>query len=245
MHIIVVIAILICLLTVLAYCVLAAYTRIKPFLEQKYSNAQDNEHGHNDNGVRSSNVALLKKIYHTLDSYAYGFMRYMIIRNGRIPSGRIRRFLYHIVYNMKILKKTVIYGGSEFRSPWNIRLGNCVISNNCLFDGRSGITVADDVVFGTGVRLWTAEHAVNDPMFRVLENNRKPIVIDRRAWICSDSTILPGVHVGEGAVVASRACVTKDCEPFGIYAGVPARKIGERTHDLVYVLDGKPTWHFY
>ena len=188
---------------------------------------------------------LIRRIYSYFNSYCYGWMRYSVLCIGRFPSCRIRNLIMRHVFCMQITRKSVLYGGSEFRSPWNIKMGNCVVSNNCLFDGRSGISIADNVVFGVGVRLWTAEHAVNDPMFRVLDENRQPIVIDERAWICSDSTILPGVHIGKGAVIASRACVTKDCEPYGIYAGIPAKKIGERNHDLVYGLPGKQTWHFY
>ena len=138
------------------------------------------------------------KIYYGILPYTYGFVRYMTNQTGKIPSTRVRKSLYRFAFCMKITPKTVLYGGSEFRSPWNIKLGNCVVSNRCLFDGRRGIIVADNVVFGAGVHMWTEEHAVNDPMFRVLERNRQPIVIDERAWICSDSAILPGVHIGEG-----------------------------------------------
>lgn len=188
---------------------------------------------------------LIGKIYYRCNPYLYGLMRYINILTGRIPNAKIRRFLYRFIFGMKLTKKSVIYGGSEFRSPWNIKISNCVISNYCIFDGRSGITVGNNVVFGVGVHMWTEEHAVNDPLFRVLPENKQPIVIDDYAWICSDSTILPGVHVGKGAVIASRACVTKNCEPYGIYAGVPARKIGERNENLEYLLNGNPTWHFY
>ena len=146
---------------------------------------------------------------------------------------------------MKITKRTVIYGGCEIRSPWNIKADNCVISTYCILDGRRGITIGDNVVFGGGVHIWTEEHDVNDPLFAVNFDNAQPVVIENHAWICSDSTILPGIHIGEGAVVATRAVVTKNCEAFGIYGGVPAKKIGTRTNKLEYQLNGKPTWHFY
>lgn len=177
--------------------------------------------------------------------YGYGWMRYCCLLNGRIPSNRIRNIRYRLIFNMKITKQTVIYGGCEFRSPWNIRAGNCVISSNCLLDGRNGIYIGENVVFGGGVHIWTEEHNVNSQSFDIMEENRQPVIIHEHAWICSDSTILPGVTIGEGAVVATRACVTKDCEAFTINAGIPAKKIGDRNNMLTYTLSGKPHWHFY
>lgn len=189
--------------------------------------------------------SMLYRIYKKMNPYLYGLMRYNIIRVGRIPSFTIRRFIYKYIYSMQITKNTVIYGGCEIRSPWNIKADNCIISNNCLLDGRYGISIGNNVVFGSGVRIWTAEHSVNDPYFEVLPENCQPVIIHDRAWICSDTTILPGIIVGEGSVIASRACLTKDAEPFGIYGGVPAKRIGFRNNNLLYQLNGKPTWHFF
>lgn len=64
------------------------------------------------------------------------------------------------------------------------------------------------------------------------------MVIGDRAWISSHSIILPKVHVREGAVLASGALTAKDLEPFGVYAGVPAKKIGERSRNLHYEFNG-------
>lgn len=180
-----------------------------------------------------------------IDHFIYGLMRYSVVVVGKIPSGHIRNILYRYVFNMKITRKTVIYGGAEIRSPWNLHADNCVIQNNALLDCRQPITIGQNVVFGVGVHIWTEEHDVNSPTFQVTPAHRAGVTIEDRAWICSDSTILPGVHVGKGSVLASRACATKDLESFGIYAGIPAKKIGERNHDLVYELTGKTHWHFY
>lgn len=184
-------------------------------------------------------------IYRILNSYCYGLMRYNLIRVGKIPSHRVRKFFYKYIYCMKISKKTVIYGGCEIRSPWNITIGNSVIAVGCILDGREKITIGDNVVFGSGVHLWTEEHDLNDSYFGVTPQHSQPIIVDDYAWICSDSTLLPGTYVREGAVVASRACVVKDCEPYVVYGGVPARKISNRNSDLKYELNGQPTWHFY
>lgn len=199
----------------------------------------------NKESNRSGLKHILGKMYAYWNHYLYGWMRYCIILTGKIPSTHIRNWRYRFIFNMKITKRTVIYGGCEIRSPWNIKADNCVISTYCILDGRRGITIGDNVVFGGGVHIWTEEHDVNDPFFAVNFDNAQPVVIENHAWICSDSTILPGIHIGEGAVVATRAVVTKNCEAFGIYGGVPAKKIGTRTNKLEYQLNGKPTWHFY
>lgn len=186
----------------------------------------------------------IKIIYRWLNSYLYGYTRTMIIMTGKIPSHRIRKMLYKYVFRMKISAKTIIYGGTEIRSPWNIKMGICTVAANCILDGRSGIEIGDNVVLGANVHIWTEEHDVNDPFFRVLPSNRQPVIINDYAWVCSDTTLLPGVIIGKGAVVAARACVTKNCEDFGIYAGVPAKKINNRNQKLKYKLNGRPTWHF-
>ena len=56
-----------------------------------------------------------------------------------------------------------------------------------------------------------------------------PVTIGDDVMIYSDVVILPGVTIGDGAVVAVRSVVTGDVEPYTVVAGVPARKIGERT----------------
>lgn len=188
---------------------------------------------------------LVGRTHAVLNPYMYGWMRYCIIQTGKLPSSLLRNRIYHYIFNMKITRRTVIYGGCEIRSPWNIKADNCVISTYCILDGRRGITIGDDVVFGGGVHIWTEEHDVNDPLFAVNYHNAQPVVIENHAWICSDSTILPGTHIGEGAVIATRAVVTKDCDAFCIYGGVPAKKIGQRNKQLEYKLSGKPTWHFF
>jgi acetyltransferase-like isoleucine patch superfamily enzyme len=177
--------------------------------------------------------------------YTYGWMHYCCLMVGRIPSSHVRNFFYKFIFLMDIERNTCISGGCEFRSPWNIHLKKCVIQANCILDGRSSIYIGDNVVFGTGVHIWTQEHDVNDSLFRVLEKNSQPVTVEDRAWICSDSTILPGVAIRKGVVLASRAVATKECEAYGIYAGLPAKRIGERNHYLKYELPGKQHWHFY
>jgi maltose O-acetyltransferase len=135
---------------------------------------------------------------------------------------------------MQIKKGTIIYGGCEFRSPWNIQIGESVIGANSILDGRGGIIIGDHVCTSSQINIWTMQHDSQDGFLGV---NTGTVIIEDYAWVSSKSTLLPGRIVGRGAVVANSEVVTKNCEAFGIYAGVPAHKIGNRNTNVDYDLD--------
>ena len=88
---------------------------------------------------------------------------------------------------------------------------------------RGGITLDDDVLIGPRVNLITENHAL-EPEERAYVYGR-PIRIRRGAWIGAAATVLPGVTIGEYAVVAAGAVVTRDVPDRTIVAGVPARPV--------------------
>lgn len=97
------------------------------------------------------------------------------------------------------------------------------INNSCSFLDLCNITIEDEVMIGPKVNLITENHPL-DPSDRktVL---RKPIVVKRNAWIGAAATILPGVTIGENAVVAAGAVVSRDVPANSIVAGVPAKVV--------------------
>lgn len=94
-------------------------------------------------------------------------------------------------------------------------------------DARAGLEIGKSVTIAYDVIIWTLHHEMNSIDFHT---KGAKVTIDDYAWICSRSVILPGVHIGYGAVVASGAVVTKDVDPYSIVGGVPAKKIGKRDH---------------
>jgi acetyltransferase-like isoleucine patch superfamily enzyme len=100
---------------------------------------------------------------------------------------------------------------------------NVFINHACSFLDIGGITIEDDVKMGPRVNLITENHPLNPAERQTLLF--KPITIKRNAWIGAAATILPGVTIGENAVVAAGALVSKDVEPNTIVAGVPAKFI--------------------
>ena len=80
----------------------------------------------------------------------------------------------------------------------------------------------------------------HDPQSLDFANRGGDVVIGNRVWIAYRAIVLPGVTIGEGAVVGAGAVVTRDVEPFAIVAGSPARKIGTRPRGLCYELHYSP-----
>jgi len=114
--------------------------------------------------------------------------------------------------------------------PFHINLGiftrigkNVFINHDCTFLDIGGITLEDDVLIGPKVSLITESHPINPAERKSLLVN--PVVIKRNAWIGAGATILPGVTVGENAVVASGAIVSKDVPANTVVAGIPAKVI--------------------
>ena len=71
------------------------------------------------------------------------------------------------------------------------------------------------------------------------KDRKMSVEINDGAWLGSNVIVLPGVHIGEGAVCCAGCVVTKDVEPYAVVAGIPAKKVGERPRVLKYEFDGK------
>jgi acetyltransferase-like isoleucine patch superfamily enzyme len=179
---------------------------------------------------------MFKTLKNCIWKYGSGFKMLLLKITSHIPSHLLRNFLFQNFFGMNIAQGGVIYGGTEFRSPRLIHIGrHSIVGNNCLLDGRSGLEIGDNVNISSGVWIWTLHHDVQSPDFAI---TGAKTIIHNRVWLCSRSTILPGVVIGEGAVVASGAVVTKDVPPYAIVGGIPAKVIGTRNKDLSYVLEG-------
>lgn len=104
----------------------------------------------------------------------------------------------------------------------NTHIGERVfINSGCVFQDQGGVFIGDDVLIGHNVVLASLNHAM-DPARRA-DMIPGAIRIGNGAWIGSNATILPGVSVGEGAVVAAASVVTRDVPAGAVVVGSPAR----------------------
>ncbi len=186
------------------------------------------------------------------------FWVYLATMTGYIPSHTIRLFLYRYLFRIKIGKDSSVHWRGQFNLPSGIAIGhNTIIGNDAFLDGRyprvwSGkeiklisygkdffnpskrpLTIGNNVSIAGEVRIYTMQHDIDDPNFAEVG---APVTIDDYAVIGTRVTILPGVHIGKGAVVASGAVVTHDVDPYAVVGGVPAKFIRNRSKDLHYTL---------
>jgi acetyltransferase-like isoleucine patch superfamily enzyme len=87
------------------------------------------------------------------------------------------------------------------------------------------IEIGKNCCIGEGVLLLTGSHNIHSSRFDLVT---KSITISDNVWVATNAIILPGVTIGEGAVVAAGSVVTKDVEPWTVVGGNPARVIGKR-----------------
>lgn len=136
--------------------------------------------------------------------------------------------------DVRIGRGSAIHLGARFDMRHNFTMGaNSVINERCRLDNRGTITIGDNVSISSEVVILTADHDVREDGFAT---RKKPVKIGNRVFVGTRAMLLPGVSVGEGAVIAAGALVTKNVEAFTIVAGNPARKIGERPRTLTYTV---------
>lgn len=143
-----------------------------------------------------------------------------------IPSQTIRNKGLRLL-GVQMSSNVKFYSGFSVRNPKSLIIEDGVsIGPKVLLDARCGLTIHKNAVIAYDAIIWTLNHDYNDCNFC---GKGAPVEIGSFSWICSRAIILPGVKIGEGAIVASGAIVSKDVAPYSIVGGIPAKVIGERT----------------
>lgn len=165
---------------------------------------------------------------------AWGDLRLRLLADvGYLPSHGIRNACYRAA-GLTLPETSSIHWRAEFYAPERIVIGDyCTIGDTAFLDGRSGLTIGDSVNLGSHVSIYTREHDVDATDFA---ETGAAVTVGHHAWISSHAIVLPGVTIGEGAVVAAGAVVVRDVPAYAIVGGNPARFIRERSRDLTYRL---------
>lgn len=159
--------------------------------------------------------------------HLYGLYSLLTNMVGKVPSHTVRNFFYRRVCRLKLAHDAAIYGGLRLRGGKRVRIGRGTsVGARCELDGRGGLVIGDCVNISSEAMFWTAQHDYRVAGFPTLFDS---VVVEDYVWIGPRCIVLPGVTVACGCVVAAGAVVTRSTEPFGVYAGIPAKRIGERS----------------
>jgi len=174
--------------------------------------------------------------------FFFGYLFLSLFNNffTHIPFFFVRHFVIRNIYGLK-LGKSSIHKGCRFFSPWLIEVGNQTILHfDCLLDGRGRLIIGDNVDISFGVRIFTESHDLDSDNY---DAKKGTVVIENHVVIGAYSTILPGVRIGKGAVVAAGSVVSKDVPSSSVVGGVPAKFIRKRNSSLSYQLNFRRPFH--
>jgi putative colanic acid biosynthesis acetyltransferase WcaF len=119
-----------------------------------------------------------------------------------------------------------IYNSAVIYHPWKFTAGEwSAVGEGVLIYNLGPVSIGSRVTVSQRAHLCAGTHDYTRADMPLL---KPPIVVEDQAWICADAFVGPGVRVGQGAVVAARAVVVKDVEPWTVVAGNPARPIKRR-----------------
>lgn len=127
---------------------------------------------------------------------------------------------------------------SDIKGIGNISIGDDVAigSHALLWTTRANIIIKEKVIIGPKLNIITGNHKINmigKYMADVTDEEKdeeddQDVIIEKDVWIGANVTILKGVTVAEGCVIGGGTVLTKSTYPYGIYVGVPGRRVSER-----------------
>lgn len=130
------------------------------------------------------------------------------------------------VFGARLGRHCVIASSAKIWAPWNLTLRDYVAIGPCAdVYNVAPIVMGSNITISQESYLCTASHDIS--------KIKKPLVTARieiqdSAWVCARAIVLPGVKLGEGAIIAAGAVVTKDVAPWTVVGGNPARVIKKR-----------------
>jgi putative colanic acid biosynthesis acetyltransferase WcaF len=173
------------------------------------------------NPVQTSQMPALQKV----KARIWAVVNSTIFRYSPWFARSFRRFLLSL-FGCIIASDASIGRKARIDYPWNLEIGSLSsIGSDSWIYALDKIKIGQKTCIGDEVKLITGSHEINQNDFALIT---KPISIADACWIGTSATVLPGILIGDGAVVAACAVVTKDVEPWTVVGGNPARLIKKR-----------------
>ncbi|WP_245479027.1 putative colanic acid biosynthesis acetyltransferase [Rubrivivax rivuli] len=144
----------------------------------------------------------------------------MLFRTSPRPAFAWRAALLRL-FGAQLGPNCHIYPAARVWAPWLLVCEDAVcIADEAVVYNPAGVHLGSHCVISQQAYLCGAGHDVDDPAFPMVSRH---IEVGAYAWVAARATVCPGVQLGEGAVLALGAVATRALQPWGVYAGVPAR----------------------
>jgi len=160
-----------------------------------------------------------------LGRIAWGVVGTLLFRPSPRPMHAWRAFLLRC-FGAKLGPHCHIYPGARIWAPWNLDCDEYAsIADEAVIYNAATLFMGSHAIVSQQAYVCTATHDFDDPAFPMIAS---PIRLGRYTWVCARACVLPGVTLGDGAVLGLAAVASKDLEPWQVYAGNPAKRIKQR-----------------
>lgn len=167
----------------------------------------------------------LHKIGVRFESYYLDFGLMLLHVTTWIPLHSLRNWIWRLS-GLTLGRSSTLHTGVRVFDPRHIKIGEgTIIGYSCFIDGRDQVEIGSHTDIASQVMIYSSEHDLSSPEFVAVS---APVKIGNYVFIGPRAIILPGVTIGDLAVVGAGAVVTKDVAPSSIVGGVPAKIIKER-----------------
>ncbi|MFH1561636.1 MAG: acyltransferase [Patescibacteria group bacterium] len=176
-------------------------------------------------GERMEIIKAIEKVQLRLINCVFEFNLMILHRITNCPLWSVRK-AFLLLFGVKLAPNSRVHTGVRFFNPKGVSIGQgSIIGYRCFLDGRAPLTIGKQVDIASEVMIYNSEHNLHS---ETMEATEQAVVIEDYVFIGPRAIILPGVKIGEGAVVAAGAVVTKDVPAKTIVGGIPAKEIGQR-----------------
>jgi putative colanic acid biosynthesis acetyltransferase WcaF len=130
------------------------------------------------------------------------------------------------LFGATVGRGVVLKNRINVKYPWNIQIGDHAwIGEGVWIDSLAMVTIGSNCCLSQGAMIETGNHDWTRTTFDLVV---KPVIVEDGAWAAVKSLLLPGSRLASHAILAAGSVLSGDTEPYGIYVGVPARKVKER-----------------
>jgi maltose O-acetyltransferase len=160
----------------------------------------------------------------------------------RLPGHRLRRAVLRHIVRADIDPTCSVERAVAITTKGGLRIGAWTnVNSGAVLDARGGLRIGSSVNVSPEVVILTADH---DPQSPIFSGRSRPTEIGDRVWIAYRAMVLPGVRIGEGAIIAAGSVVTRSVDDWTIVGGNPARMLGTRDREAQGTLEPyRRPWH--